>query len=128
MHVSGDQVAVNHEAGTCKAAARHFFEYDDVKQVVESETAVFLRNGAAQQTRFSGLQPQLPWHHAILFPLRVIRSDLAGNEFSDRLSEYLMFFPKQTAFKHCQDFSISASSRRRSQPGRAACFTARSGK
>ena len=78
--------------GSARADAPEFFEDDDVEQIVEPETAVFLGYGAAQQAHFAGLQPEFARHDAVMFPLRVEWDDLFLDEAPDRRAPDVMIF------------------------------------
>ena len=46
-NVGGDEIGMNKEPGSARADAPEFFEDDDVEQIVQPETSVFLGYGAA---------------------------------------------------------------------------------
>src|SRR5277367_6060820 len=80
VHIGRDQITMDHETGPGEAAARHLLEYHHVEKIVEPETAVLFRDGAAEQACLAGLQPYLAWHDPILLPLMVVWTDLPVDE------------------------------------------------
>ena len=75
-------------------------EHDDIKQVVETQSAVFLGHGAAEEPLLARLEPQLARHDPVVLPLRMIGRDFVLDEATDGLAPNLVLFAKQGAFDH----------------------------
>src|SRR6185295_2457404 len=76
---------------TVEDAAREFFGDDRAEGEVATAAAIFLGDGRTEQAGRAGLVPEVTADHAVLFPLRMMRSDLAVDEMPHGIAECLVF-------------------------------------
>ena len=95
LDIGGNEIAVDQEARPAGADAPEFLVNNDIKKIIEPETAVFLIDGAAQHPGRAGLEPQLPRHDAVLLPLRMKGHNFLLDEATHRLAPHFVLSRKK---------------------------------
>ena len=91
---------MDEEARSARADAPELLEHDDIEQVVETQSAVFLRHRATEEPLLARLEPELARHDPIVLPLRMIGHNFVLDEATDSRAPNLVLFVKQGAFDH----------------------------